>query len=81
MTPPTSTFDLQSLDILYEIKNVAKIAELYTEIKEIYKNFKNNQNSIFFIVKIPRCLYFRSYYGNASRMLFDQTTLTKLVAL
>ena len=51
MTPPTSTFDLQSLDILYEIKNVAKIAELYTEIKEIYKKFKTNKNTNFFYCK------------------------------
>ena len=71
MTPPTSTFDLQSLDILYEIKNVAKIAELYTEIKEIYKKFKTNKTQIFFIAKIPLRHFYCSYYGNSSHMLFD----------
>ena len=50
---------------------MAKIADLYTEIKEKYKKFKTNKKSIFFIAKTSLGHFYCNYYGNASRMLFD----------
>ena len=40
---------LINIAIIKDVKKVAKLADPYTEIKELYKNLKTNQTPKFFI--------------------------------
>ena len=79
---PTPCITLRyAIDILYEIKNVAKIAELYTEIKEIYKKFKTNKTQIFLLQKFLSGIFIVATMATRRTCCLTRMTLMKLVAL